>query len=87
MFDPVEDHTAGVGTGYCYTQPLEPGAVDPVRLEALCAEIDIGAVVWDPVEEALFGPDPDVDVAALFAALDGAGPDLTETPYPAPRSS
>ena len=87
MFDPMEDQTAGAGAGYGYTQPLAPGAVDPVRLEALCAEIDIGAVVWDPVEEALFGPDSDVDVAALFAALDGAGPDLTETPDPAPMSS
>jgi hypothetical protein len=87
MFDSGEDQTAGAGAGYGYTQPLAPGAVDPVRLEAFCAEIDIGAVVWDPVEEALFGPDPDVDVAALFAVLDGAGSDLTETADPAPRSS
>jgi Domain of unknown function (DUF222) len=58
----------------CYgdTVPLRPGAVDPVRATALAEAIEDGALVWDPAEEALFGPDPDVDVAALFAALDAA---------------
>ena len=56
----------------CYgdTVPLRPGAVDPARATALAEAIEDGALVWDPAEEALFGPDPEVDVDALFAALD-----------------
>jgi hypothetical protein len=91
MFDPASHETpAGngpAGADYGQLWPLAPGAVDPVRLEALVAGVDAGALVWDPVEEALFGPDPDVDVAAMFAALEGlAGSDLTEAPTdPVPR--
>ena len=81
---PAGDGLAGADYGQLW--PLAPGAVDPVRLEALVAGIDAGELVWDPVVEALFGPDPDVDVAALFAAADGANSDLTEAPSdPAPR--
>src|SRR5829696_702469 len=70
-------NTGGPGTDadYGYLMPLAPGAVDPVRLAALVEGIEAGELVWDPVEEALFGPDPDVDAAALFAALDADAPD------------
>ena len=89
MFDPARSSAAGDGGGdYGHVWPLAPGAVDPVRLDALVESIDAGAVVWDPAEEALFGPDLDVDVAVLFAAVDGADSDLTETPADAaPRSA
>jgi hypothetical protein len=77
MFDPGQAQTPppGGNVDYGYLWPLPPGVVDPVRLEALCAEIDAGAWVLDPVEQALFGPDPDVDAAALFAALDAGSAD------------
>jgi Domain of unknown function (DUF222) len=72
MFDTAEGQTPreGAGVDYGHVMPLRPGAVDPVRLAALVEGIEAGGLVWDPVEEALFGPDPDVDAAALFAALD-----------------
>jgi hypothetical protein len=72
MFDDVENQASG-GTGaadYGCTVPVRPGAVDPARAAALAEAIEDGVVVWDPAEEALFGPDPQVDVRALFAALD-----------------
>ncbi len=89
MFDPARSSAAGDGgADYGHVWPLAPGAVDPVRLDALVESIDAGALVWDPAEEALFGPDLDVDVAVLFAAVDGADSDLTETPADAaPRSA
>jgi Domain of unknown function (DUF222) len=49
-----------------------------VRLAALAEGIEAGWLVWDPVEEALFGPEPDVDVAALFAALDAESDNRSE---------
>jgi len=67
--------TTGAGADYGYAAPLAPGPVDPVRLAALVEGIECGGLVWDPAEEALFGPDPDVDAAALFAALDADAED------------
>jgi Domain of unknown function (DUF222) len=88
MFDSARSSAAGDGADYGHVWPLAPGAVDPVRLDALVESIDAGVLVWDPAEEALFGPDLDVDVAALFAAVDGADSELTETPADAaPRSA
>ena len=79
MFDSARSSAAGdSGADYGHVRPLAPGAVDPVRLAALVEGVDAGALVWDPAEEALFGPDPDIDVAALFAAVDDADSDLTE---------
>jgi hypothetical protein len=75
MFDTAEGQGpagAGVGAGYGDVWPVRPGVVDPVRAAALVEAIEAGVLVWDPAEEALFGPDPEVDVAALFAALDAA---------------
>jgi hypothetical protein len=73
MFDPAEvQHPGDTGAGadYGHVWPLAPGAADPVRAATLAEAIEEGALVWDPAEEALFGPEPDVDVRALFAALD-----------------
>jgi Domain of unknown function (DUF222) len=72
MFDTPESQRPETGAGVEYGQlwPVAPGAVDPVRAAALAEAIEDGALVWDPAEEALFGPEPDVDVRALFAALD-----------------
>jgi hypothetical protein len=71
MFDTARDQPSGGDVAdYGRVMPLVPGAVDPVRAAALAAGIETGGLAWDPVEEALFGPEPDVDVAALFAALD-----------------
>ncbi len=80
MFDPAESRASGDGAGvdYGHVMPLAPGAVDPVRLAALAEGIEAGWLVWDPVEEALFGPEPDVDVAALFAALDAESDNRSE---------
>jgi hypothetical protein len=74
MFDP-EFQQGGGAAGYGHVMPLVPGTVDPVRLAAMVEAIDAGALVWDPVEEALCGPEPGVDAAALFARLDDAEPD------------
>ena len=88
MFDPARSSATGDSDAdYGHVRPLAPGAVDPVRLAALVEGVDAGALVWDPAEEVLFGPAPDIDVAALFAAVDDADSDLTESPADAaPRS-
>jgi hypothetical protein len=70
LFDQREGRMFVPSADYGDTVPVRPGAVDAVRAAALVEAIEAGVLVWDPAEEALFGPDPDVDVAALFAALD-----------------
>ncbi|MGH8823713.1 MAG: DUF222 domain-containing protein [Jiangellaceae bacterium] len=72
MFDNESSETAGGGVDYAFLEPLAPGAVDPVRLAALVEGLDAGYELLDREEFALVGPDPDVDPAVLFGALDGA---------------
>jgi hypothetical protein len=76
MFDNRDPEARGgggaAGLEYGHVWPLPPGAVDPVRLAELVDAIDAGALVLDPVQEALCGPEPGLDAAALFAALDSA---------------
>jgi hypothetical protein len=89
MFDTAESQRpaeTGAGVEYGQLWPVAPGATDPVRAAAVAEAIEDGVLVWDPAEEALFGPDPDVDVRAVFAALDAESADAAAAEAVDPRA-